>query len=111
PEEVEALRARLAELPDAKLQRFEREYRLPRYETVLLTETVARADYYEQTVAPARGGDDARFATFARQAANWIIGDFARLLNATELDLTDAIAKVPPAHLCAIIELVHDGTL
>ncbi len=112
--DVDAIRAKLPELPDAKLHRFEAEYGLSRYEAVLLTETRARADYYERAIAPAKaagdaGADDAIAAKFAKQTANWMLGDFARLLNAAGADIADA--RVEPGDLYAMIALVEDGTI
>jgi aspartyl-tRNA(Asn)/glutamyl-tRNA(Gln) amidotransferase subunit B len=107
--EVEAIRAKLPELPDARLHRFERDYRLPRYDANLLTETRARADYYEAAVAPALRDDPATAKQYTRDIANWMIGDFARLLNASGLEIDDA--RVAPDQLYAMIRLVEDGTI
>jgi aspartyl-tRNA(Asn)/glutamyl-tRNA(Gln) amidotransferase subunit B len=106
---VEAVRARLPELPDAKYARFERDYGLPAYEANLLTETRAKAAYFEQALAPARDKDEAARLRYARQVANWMVGDFARLLNASGLDI--AAAKVTPADLYGMIDLVEQGTI
>jgi aspartyl-tRNA(Asn)/glutamyl-tRNA(Gln) amidotransferase subunit B len=106
---VEAIRAKLPELPDAKMRRFEDEYGLGAYEANLLTESRARADYYERAVAPARDKPREAFLKTARDVANWMIGDFARLLNAASLDITDA--RVSPDNLYAMIALVEDGTI
>jgi aspartyl-tRNA(Asn)/glutamyl-tRNA(Gln) amidotransferase subunit B len=105
---VDAIRARLPELPDAKLTRFEREYGLPAYEANLLTETRAKADYFEQALAPA-SGDEASRHRYARQVANWMVGDFARLLHASGLDIAEA--KVKPDDLYGMIDLVEQGTI
>jgi aspartyl-tRNA(Asn)/glutamyl-tRNA(Gln) amidotransferase subunit B len=105
---VDAIRARLPELPDAKLTRFERDYGLPAYEANLLTETRAKADYFEHALAPARG-DEASRQRYARQVANWMVGDFARLLNASGLDIAEA--KVKPDDLYGMIDLVEQGTI
>jgi len=106
---VERLRGQLPELPDARRRRFEEEYALPRYEANLLTESRARADFYEAAVAPARGHDHGTFVKHAKQVANWMLGDFARLLNASAMDIADA--KVAPADLYAMIALVEGGTI
>jgi aspartyl-tRNA(Asn)/glutamyl-tRNA(Gln) amidotransferase subunit B len=105
--EVDAIRAMLPDLPDAKIRRFESEYGLGSYEANLLTETRGRADYFERVVAPARGSG--RQLEVGRQAANWMINDFARLLNAANLDIADA--RVAPEDLYAMIALVEDGTI
>ena len=106
---VDAIRARLPELPDAKHARFEREYGLPAYEANLLTETRAKAEYYEQSLAPARERDEASRLRYARQVANWMVGDFARLLNASGLDIAEA--RVRPADLYGMIDLIEQGTI
>jgi len=108
-EDVEGIRATLPELPDARLQRFEREYGLPQYEANLLVESRARADFYERTVEPARGKPEAERQRFYLDAANWILNDLARLLHAAEVDISDA--RVTPQHLYAMVALVESGTI
>ncbi|MEX2247592.1 MAG: Asp-tRNA(Asn)/Glu-tRNA(Gln) amidotransferase subunit GatB [Dehalococcoidia bacterium] len=106
---VEGIRAKLPELPDAKLHRFEREYGLSPYEANLLTETGARAYFYEQAVAPARAKDEVASVRYAKQVANWMLGDFARLLHASGMDIADS--KVAPRDLYAMISLIEEGTI
>jgi aspartyl-tRNA(Asn)/glutamyl-tRNA(Gln) amidotransferase subunit B len=102
-EQVEAIRARLPELPDAKLRRFEEAYGLGRYEAGLLTESRARADFFE------RAADGATDAEVPRQVANWMINDFTRLLHGAGVDITDS--KVSPEHLRAMIAMIGAGTI
>ncbi|HEY8173312.1 MAG TPA: Asp-tRNA(Asn)/Glu-tRNA(Gln) amidotransferase subunit GatB [Dehalococcoidia bacterium] len=109
PGTVEQIRARLPELPEAKLRRFEADYGLGAYEAHLITESSARADYYERAITPARALDRDRFVARARDVANWMINDFARLLHAANVDI--AQTPVPPEHLYAMIALVEDGTI
>ncbi|HEY7801326.1 MAG TPA: Asp-tRNA(Asn)/Glu-tRNA(Gln) amidotransferase subunit GatB [Dehalococcoidia bacterium] len=108
-EAVEAIRARLPELPDARRQRFEQEYGVSAYEANLLTESRARADYYERAVAQVPADDADRRRTVAREVANWMIGDFARLLHAAGLEIDDA--QVSPSDLYDMIALIGDGTI
>ena len=107
--QVAEIRAKLPELPDAKLARFDRDYGLAAYEANLLTETRDKADYYEQAVAPARAKDEASRLRYARQVANWMIGDFARLLHTATLDITET--RVKPGDLYGMIDLVEQGTI
>ncbi|HEX5479628.1 MAG TPA: Asp-tRNA(Asn)/Glu-tRNA(Gln) amidotransferase subunit GatB [Dehalococcoidia bacterium] len=109
PARVEEIRACLPELPDARRRRFEEEYRLPPYEANLLTETRARADYYEEALAPVRSKDAATRERYARDIANWMIGELARLLNASGLEIEDA--RISPQDLCGIVALVESGTV
>ena len=106
---VAAVRAKLPELPDARLQRFEREYGLAPYEANLLTETRASADWFERAVAPARDRDEATRVRVAKQVANWTIGDFTRLLHASDIEI-DA-ASISPENLYDMIGLIEDGTI
>ncbi len=106
---VESLRARLPELPDAKLRRFERDYGLSRYEANLLTASPARADYFERVIEAVRKQDEPTRIHFAKQTANWLLGDMTRLLHASDLDVSQTL--VSPQDLYAMIALVEDGTI
>ncbi len=105
---VEELRARLPELPDARRQRFMEQYGLSHYEANLLTAIRPRADFFEQATAEATGDDD-RLRRRAKAIANWMLGDFARLLNASGIEISDA--KVPAKDLHALIVLIEEGTV
>ena len=104
---VEELRSRLPELPSAKRRRFGDQYGLSPYEANLLTVSRARADFFEQAMAEAR--DDEQAARQAKTVANWMIGDFARLLNASGIDISES--KVQPKELHALIVLIEEGTI
>jgi aspartyl-tRNA(Asn)/glutamyl-tRNA(Gln) amidotransferase subunit B len=103
------VRAKLPELPDPKQRRFEQQYGLPAYDAHLLVDTQARADYYERAIAPTKSKDEATRQEYARQVANWMIGDLARLLHASDVDITET--KVAPESLYAMIALVEEGTI
>ena len=69
---VEALAAHLPELPDEKKRRFIADHGLSEYDAGVITADAALAAYYEAVVA---AGID------AKKAANWVTGEFSRLLN------------------------------
>jgi aspartyl-tRNA(Asn)/glutamyl-tRNA(Gln) amidotransferase subunit B len=96
---VEALRAKLPELPDAKRTRFVHEYALPVYDAGVLVAEQATADFYE-TVA--RGRD-------AKQAANWMMGDFFAGLNRT--GKTIETSPVSANNLGRLLDLMADATI
>ncbi len=104
PEWLNQIRQRLPELPDAKHARFAERYGLSDYDTRILVESRARADFFEETAA-ARGGGAQR----AKTVANWMNGDFARLLNASNLEIEDA--KVTPEALSALLDLIDSQTI
>ena len=97
---IERLRATLPELPDARRARFLQEYSLPAYDAGLLTETRALAGYFEETAT--RAGDP-------KAAANWIMGDLTRLLNAHNRDI--AACPISPENLAGMIRLIAEGTI
>ncbi len=99
--QVDAARASLPELPDAKNQRFMAEYALTLKEARLLTSEKALADYFEAAVSRAKSP--------AKSVNNWIAGEFLRFVNDLHIDF-DAI-PVSPAHLAELVDLVTGKTI
>jgi aspartyl-tRNA(Asn)/glutamyl-tRNA(Gln) amidotransferase subunit B len=97
---IEQIRSGMPELPDAARARFMRDYALSPYDAAFLTETRATAAFFEEA---------ARLAGDAKAVANWIMGDFARLLNAENREIGDC--KVTPAHLAGLVKLIRDGAI
>ncbi len=105
PATIEAVRARLPELPDARRERFVREYGLTPDEARTLTESHTTADTYEEAVRLAG-------TPLARPVALWFIGEVARRLNTlghADAELSDT--KVTPAHIAELTRLVADGAV
>jgi aspartyl-tRNA(Asn)/glutamyl-tRNA(Gln) amidotransferase subunit B len=106
---VEQVRARLPELPEARRDRLMKDYGLPRYDADLLTSTKLMADYFEACMKlPPH--DDLRLK-YAKPIANWIIGEFTRLLNATNTDVGSMWKKISPQQLYSLIRLVESGAV
>lgn len=101
---VDKVRARLPELPDARRDRFISQYGLSLYDSNLLTETKATADYFEECL---KFGDSS--PAKAKAISNWILGEINRLLNANNSDIKDL--KVKPQELCHLIDLVQKGNI
>ncbi|GAA5111327.1 Asp-tRNA(Asn)/Glu-tRNA(Gln) amidotransferase subunit GatB [Alloalcanivorax gelatiniphagus] len=99
-EDIEALRAEMPELPDARKARFMDAYQLSDYDAALLASSMATARYFE--TAADHGGD-------AKLAANWVMGDLAAKLNAEDLDI--AHCPVSAEHLGQLIQRIKDGTI
>ncbi|NMA02667.1 MAG: Asp-tRNA(Asn)/Glu-tRNA(Gln) amidotransferase subunit GatB [Clostridia bacterium] len=100
PEWVEEIRATLPELPDVKKNRFIMEHGLPAYDAEVITSSRKLAEFYEKTVAL---GQDAKVVS------NWIMGEFLRLLNANNLEITEV--KITPEYLAKLLSLVEKGTI
>ncbi len=101
---VEAIRAALPELPDAKRVRFERQYELRPYDAALLTDEAAIADFFEQAVASLPPG-----AGSPKSVANWITGELFRLIKETGQPLAEV--KATPAALAELEGLVARGAI
>ncbi len=96
---IEAIRAAMPELPEARRDRFTGELGLSEYDADLLTAERARADYFE---AAASGRD-------AKQTANWVAGDLLGRLNKEGLVIE--AAPIPATGLGELVDLIADGTL
>jgi aspartyl-tRNA(Asn)/glutamyl-tRNA(Gln) amidotransferase subunit B len=95
----------MPELPDAKHERFVEQYGLSDYDTRILVENRARAGFFEEAVALVKGDAVAG----AKSIANWMNGDFSRLLHATHTEIEDS--RVTAGDLAALVGLVNDGTI
>ncbi|MFA7618875.1 MAG: Asp-tRNA(Asn)/Glu-tRNA(Gln) amidotransferase subunit GatB [Thiohalomonadaceae bacterium] len=98
---LEAVRATLPELPDAKKQRFMSEYGLNAYDAGVLTATRETADYYE-AVVKAAGGDP-------KIAANWVMGELSAALNASNKEITES--PVSADMLAGMLRRMADNTI
>jgi len=99
--EIARIRQTLPELPDARRERFGREYALSAYDAALLTASRAAADYFELLVK--LSGVDPKVC------ANWQSGVLAKALNQHELDI--AASPLPAPKLAQILRKIADGTL
>jgi aspartyl-tRNA(Asn)/glutamyl-tRNA(Gln) amidotransferase subunit B len=99
---IEEIRARLPELPEARRDRFMTQYGLPLYDANILTGSRAMADYFENCVKLMDPGK-------AKMVSNWLLGDFSRLLNATNTGIESV--KMSPKHLAEMLGLVDNGTI
>jgi len=103
---VEELRARLPELPEARRDRFMAQYDLSHYDAALITGSKAMADYFEACLKP---GKEQNLSKRAKAVGNWLLGDFMRLLHATDSEISDS--KVGPKHLVEMLDLMDKGEL
>jgi aspartyl-tRNA(Asn)/glutamyl-tRNA(Gln) amidotransferase subunit B len=101
---VAEIRAGLPELPDARRERFVREYGLPTYDAEVLTARKDVADYFEAAV---------RAHANPKAISNWVMGDLLRLIRDRKLDTALVIRDWPvaPAHLATLVRLIDDDTI
>ncbi|MFN8530323.1 MAG: Asp-tRNA(Asn)/Glu-tRNA(Gln) amidotransferase subunit GatB [Anaerolineae bacterium] len=99
---VEAVRARLPELPDAKKERFISELGLTAYDASVLVADQSVAHYYEDVLA---GGAN------PKTAANWILGNLFSIVNRDGADRETVAARVPAAYMATLLKMIDDGTI
>ena len=99
---VEEIRAQLPELPDAKTDRFVKEYGLSADDASLLVADRAVADYFEAVLKQAGGKNP-------KAVCNWLTGELFRYLNESQTPIEQV--KITPAQLAELIELVEAGTI
>ncbi|MGZ8562604.1 MAG: Asp-tRNA(Asn)/Glu-tRNA(Gln) amidotransferase subunit GatB [Candidatus Limnocylindria bacterium] len=100
---VARLRASLPELPAARRRRYVEGMGLSEYDTGVLTADVALADYFDAVVAA--GAEP-------KPAANWVTGEFSRLLNQHAAEgLRASRVALPPEGLAELVAEVEEGRL
>jgi aspartyl-tRNA(Asn)/glutamyl-tRNA(Gln) amidotransferase subunit B len=98
---IEQVRQTLPELPDAKRQRFVRDYGIKDDDVAILVMNPASADYFEEVSAAAEATPQI--------AANWVIGDLSGALNKEGLEIESS--PVSAEDLAGLINRIHDNTI
>ena len=98
---IEAARAELPELPDAKAARFASQYGLSVYDAGVLTAGRDLADYYETVVRAV--------PTQPKLAANWVMGELAAALNKEGLEVGSG--RLPAERLAGLLTRIADATI
>lgn len=97
---IEEIKEELPELPDAKKERFMKEYSLSEYDAGVLTASKELASFYEDTV---------KYIDDPKLVSNWIMVDVLRRLKDEEVEIQDT--KLTPEKLAKLISLVKTGQI
>jgi aspartyl-tRNA(Asn)/glutamyl-tRNA(Gln) amidotransferase subunit B len=97
---IEAVRSILPELPDAKRERFLRDYNLPPYDAQVLTSSKALANYFEAAVGA---------FPQPKTVSNWIMSELMRELNRDDREIE--ACPVAPDNLAELLQLIDRGTV
>lgn len=97
---IEEVRANIPELPDARRKRLVFEHGLPVKDAGVITSSLDLAEFF-----------DAALKKFpdAKIISNWIIGELLRLLNARNIELSEA--KITPDGLASLLKLIEKGSI
>ncbi|MCE5199244.1 MAG: Asp-tRNA(Asn)/Glu-tRNA(Gln) amidotransferase subunit GatB [Armatimonadota bacterium] len=97
---IDELHSTIPELPLEKINRFIESYSLPQADAEVLADTPELADFYDNC---------AKCSKDPKAVANWVTGEFLRLINATGTPV-DA-TKLTPEHICSLLDLIDKGTI
>ena len=100
-DEIRRIQAEIPELPDARRERFAREYAISPYEAGLLTQSRAWADFYEKLVRQLRG--------LEKLSASWMLGEFSGALNRGGIDIRES--PIDEVRFAGLLRRIHDNTI
>jgi aspartyl-tRNA(Asn)/glutamyl-tRNA(Gln) amidotransferase subunit B len=97
---IEDVRRSLPELPMEKMERFMKEYGLPKYDVEILVSDKGLANYFEEAI---------RLFPEPKTVSNWIMTELLRELKDGNASAQDS--PLSPAHLAELLSLIKDGTI
>jgi aspartyl-tRNA(Asn)/glutamyl-tRNA(Gln) amidotransferase subunit B len=99
-ERIERCKATLPELPNARRERFQKEYQLTPYDASILVSDKDTADYFEECL---------NLLNKPKAIANWITQDIAAALNARGIGIRQL--NVSPDRLVGMVSMIESGTI
>jgi len=106
---VEAIKAKLPELPEARRDRFMTEYGLSEYDADFLISSKLVAEYFESYMKLEPHISSPNKTKTAKEIVNWLLGEFSRLLNANNIEINKS--KITPEKLWLLIDLKERGVI
>jgi len=97
---IREVKARQPELRPEKLERYSREFDIPRYDAELITESKKVADLFEKTV---------ELCGKPKKVSNWIMGEMFRLMKERGMEAEELAFS--PENLAKLIDLADTGTI
>jgi len=99
-EQIEEIRRKLPELPEATRDRFVRDYDLTPYDAHVLTLEKAVSEFFDK---------GAKLVKTPKIMANWIISELLRELGSSGMSITEC--KITPEKLAGLVKLIEDNTI
>jgi aspartyl-tRNA(Asn)/glutamyl-tRNA(Gln) amidotransferase subunit B len=97
---IEEIRKNLPELPEARKERFIKDYQIPEYDAEILTSSKALGDYYEKTTS---------IYSNSKILSNWIMGELMHYLNEEKVEIEDS--PISPDNLVEMLKLIDEGLI
>ncbi|MDP2944894.1 MAG: Asp-tRNA(Asn)/Glu-tRNA(Gln) amidotransferase subunit GatB [Atribacterota bacterium] len=95
---TDEIRRNLPELPEARRERFIKNYQIPEYDAEILTSSKVLGDYYEKA---------ASLYSNTKVLSNWIMGELIRYLNENKVEIEDS--PISPEKLVGMLKLIDKG--
>ncbi len=109
---IEKIKKNLKELPQAKVERFKKEYDFEDYDAQIIAGDNNLADYAEKVISELRAWITSTGDTWERQkrklskiAANWLINELAKHLKLANQRIRDL--KITPENFAELISLIY----
>lgn len=96
---IEELRTRLPELPDAKIERYVKEFGLSQYDAEVIVADEVTAKYFEA----------ASLGVNPKTVANWICSELFGKLNKNNIELAEC--KITPIMIRELVTLIENATI
>lgn len=96
---VEEIRQTLPEMPGARRERYQ-SLGLTEYDAGVLTAAKALSDFFDEAL---------QSYSDAKALANWVMGEFTRLLNAKQISVEES--PVRPSQLAELLTLIEKGAI
>jgi aspartyl-tRNA(Asn)/glutamyl-tRNA(Gln) amidotransferase subunit B len=97
---IDEIRKNLPELPEARRERFIKNYQIPRYDAEILTSSKSLGDYYEKATSLYHN---------SKVLSNWIMGELIRHLNEKKVEIEDS--PISTEKLVGMLKLMDEGII
>ena len=97
---IDKIRKSLPELPEARRERFIKNYQIPEYDAEILTSSKAIGDYYESATSIYKN---------SKTLSNWIMGELMRFLNEEKIEIEKS--PISPENLVEMLKLIDKGVI
>ncbi|TXT66619.1 MAG: Aspartyl/glutamyl-tRNA(Asn/Gln) amidotransferase subunit B [Promethearchaeota archaeon] len=102
---INKVKAELPEMPNVRMNRFQKDYHLSEFDSEILVLDKNIADFYEEGIHFKANFGDEEYKMYC----NWLMGDISRWLNEHNKNILETELK--PEELANLIEKIQDGEI
>jgi len=100
--QIKKLKENLPELPTDKVERFIKEFNIPKYDAEVICSEKKLANYFEKACSLHQGNA-------YKKISNWVMVELLKLVNEAKADIETL--KLTPKHLVELVELIESGKI